>query len=400
MAAASSAELDLAIACCRWPRSPGRDGAVREAAARVTDWHRFERLVARHRIAPLAHDGLACATIELPPQNRERLATRAAAGALNSLALARESVRLQRAFAAAGIPALIIKGAAVGYLAYGDVGMKESWDIDLLTSPEELAGAHSVMQSLGYELVYPKGLDGAQLRRFERYAIESVYRHRNSGLSVELHWRVTHNRRLLPGVGVASAAQRIGPTGAELLTFDDDILFAYLCVHGTRHGWVRLKWLADVGALIAGRSEDELERLHGAAVAAGAGRAPGATLLLCRKLLGTPIPANLARRLEADRRTRFLETTALALIRGRWEPSGTINWPPLRWIWSKFIVAPGPAYWREEMRNLWDRPMDRVRFGAPLAGLLFHLLRIPLFLARLTVRARNRLAGQLKAGAG
>jgi hypothetical protein len=44
--------------------------------------------------------------------------------------------------------------------------------------------------------------------------------------------------------------------------------------------------------------------------------------------------------------------------------------------------------------------MDRVRFGAPLAGLLFHLLRIPVCLGRLTLRAGNSMAAHAKAGPG
>jgi hypothetical protein len=395
-----TAELELAVACCRWPDSPERDRAIRQAAERVTDWEQFDRLVARHRIAPLARDGLTSAGVALPATIEQRLAARGAQGSLNSLMLARESVRLQRAFEEAGVPALIIKGAAVAWLAYGDVGMKESWDIDLLTSEDEVRRAQSVLQSLGYELAYPERLTAAQFRLFTRYAIESVYRHRDSGANVELHWRATHNRRLIPGAGVHGRTQRVGPAGAELVTFADDTLFAYLCVHGTRHGWVRLKWLADVGALLAGRSPDEIARLYRAAVDAGAGRAPAATLLLCRQLLGTPIPEDLALRLEGDPKARFLEATALDLIRGRWQPTGIPTLPPLRWVYSKFLVAPGGRYVREEMRNLWNRPMDRVRFGAPLAGLLFHLLRIPVCLGRLTLRAGNSMAAHAKAGPG
>ena len=195
----SYAELDLAIACCRWPRSPARDSAIRDAAVRVSDWEQFERVVARHRIAPLVRDGLSCATIQLPPAIDERLSRRAADRAIDSLVMARESVRLQRAMRAAGIPALILKGAAVGYLAYGDVGMKESWDIDLLTSPENAAPAHALLQALGYRVVEPAGLASSQFERFTRYAMEAVYRDPATGLSVELHWRVARNRTLCPG---------------------------------------------------------------------------------------------------------------------------------------------------------------------------------------------------------
>ncbi|HEY7808519.1 MAG TPA: nucleotidyltransferase family protein [Croceibacterium sp.] len=395
----SYAELDLAIACCRWPRSPARDSAIRDAAARVSDWEQFERVVARHRIAPLVRDGLSCATILLPPAIDERLSRRAADRAIDSLVMARESVRLQRAMRAAGIPALILKGAAVGYLAYGDVGMKESWDIDLLTSPENAAPAHALLQALGYRVVEPAGLASSQFERFTRYAMEAVYRDPATGLSVELHWRVARNRTLLPGTDVHSPAQSLPFAGDELLTFDDDTLFAYLCVHGTRHGWARLKWLADFAALIAPCSPAETERRYRAAVAAGAGRAPAVTLLLCRHLFDSAMPADLARELEGDRLTRFLALAALALMRDRQEPPAFIL-PPWQWFFSRFLLVPGTAYLRTEIHDLWNRPIDRARFGAPLAGSLFHLVRLPLSFARLMGRVGSRLTVRAKASFG
>jgi hypothetical protein len=396
----SCAELDLAIACCRWPRSPARDGAIRDAAARVTDWKRLEPVVARHRIAPLVRDGLSCAGIELPPSIDERLSRRAADRAIDSLVMGRESVRLQRAFGVAGLSGLIIKGAAVGQLAYGDVGMKEAWDIDLLTTPEETARAHSLLQELGYRLAEPAGLAPAQFERFRRYAIEAVYLNDETGLAVELHWRITRNRRLLPGVEARSAPQVVRLAGGELLTLNDDTLFAYLCVHGTRHGWARLKWLADVNALLAARGPADIERLYRHAVEAGAGRAPAVTLLLCRRLFDSAVPPDLARELQRDRLTRFLETAALASIRDRREPLPAFILPPWQWIFPRFLLVPGTAYLRAEIHDLWNRPMDRARFGAPLAGSLFHLLRVPLSFARLMGRVVERLTLRAKASFG
>ena len=51
-------ELLLVTACCRWPPSPEREAAVRDAAAARIDWELFPRVVARHRVEGLVHDGL------------------------------------------------------------------------------------------------------------------------------------------------------------------------------------------------------------------------------------------------------------------------------------------------------------------------------------------------------
>ena len=94
----------------------------------------------------------------------------------------------------------------------------------------------------------------------------------------------------------------------------EEDLFAYLCMHGALHWWNRLKWLADVNALLASTPEDGVERLVRAAEARGAGRAAAQALLLCRRLLGTPLPARLMATLDKSATVRWLEATALSAM--------------------------------------------------------------------------------------
>jgi hypothetical protein len=393
MAHPTSPELALAIACCRWPRSPQRETAVREAADLVADWDLFDRMVVRHRITPLARDALACAGVGLPPALGEKLRVRAVESARAGLALARESVRVQRAFRAAGLPALIIKGTAIGIVARGDPYLKESWDVDLLTSTDALNDAHELLERLGYEL---HGMDAAQLERFAQTIMEAQYLHRESGITIELHWRVTQNRRLLPDVSARSPSQVARGAGLELVTFADDILFAYLCVHGSQHAWARLKWLADFGAFVASREPDALARLYDAARPLGAARAATAALLLSHRLLDTPLPSQLAQEPTRSAALRFLETTSLFYINRPVMPSGPDERLPLRLLFSHYIVGSGRAFYREQVRLHWDRPVERERFGR-----LFHLLRIPLWLGREArrawLRSAMKLAGRVSA---
>ena len=121
-----SPEMRLVIACCRWPRSAERTEAIRAAAAKITDWGLLEAAAARHRVLPLVRDGLSCAGIELPTATEQRVRARAAERAMTALEMARESIRLQHALTAAGLPALVIKGSPLAVLAYGELGLKES----------------------------------------------------------------------------------------------------------------------------------------------------------------------------------------------------------------------------------------------------------------------------------
>ena len=89
------------------------------------------------------------------------------------------------------------------------------------------------------------------------------------------------------------AASRVVPlTGTTgLRTLGEEDLFTYLCMHGALHWWNQLKWLADIGALLAAARDGAAGRLYRAAENRGAGRAAAQAMLLCQRLLGVPLPA-------------------------------------------------------------------------------------------------------------
>jgi hypothetical protein len=77
------------------------------------------------------------------------------------------------------------------------------------------------------------------------------------------------------------------------------------------HGWFRLKWLADVNAVIAQERDSDVESLYEAAVGRGGELLVGQGLLLCREILATPIPSRLLERLRAHRRVARLAARML-----------------------------------------------------------------------------------------
>ena len=121
-----------------WPPSDRRTEAIRAAAAGPLDWARFLRVVRRHRVLGLVHDGLMRARPDVPPEVAREISAQAATLVRENLAMAAEAVRLQRLFDDAGLPVLFLKGASLAVLAYGNLGLRGGKDIDLLVSPETL----------------------------------------------------------------------------------------------------------------------------------------------------------------------------------------------------------------------------------------------------------------------
>ena len=287
---------------------------MRGAAKAGLDWPRFLEIARRHRVEGLVHDGLARAGIEPPPPVAGALRDAATSITVENLRYAAESGRLARAFDRAGIAALFLKGLTLNILAYGTLAIKKSADLDLVIEPGALDRTIDLMEGLGYGCVTPApGASREEILAWTSRAKDTLWlRH---GLAVEIHHGFVDSPLMLPGVTVASPRQtvRVAP-GVELPTLAKEELFAYLCVHGATHAWSRLKWIADVAALLGGESGAEVERLHRRAVAIGAGRATAQALLLSAELFALPLGAELRRELQGDRAVRYLARAAMATM--------------------------------------------------------------------------------------
>ena len=83
--------------------------------------------------------------------------------------------------------------------------------------------------------------------------------HEATGLRIELHWRLFLNPHAMAETSIMAASRVVPLAGAAgLRTLGEEDLFAYLCMHGALHWWNRLKWLADVNALLAATPDGTL----------------------------------------------------------------------------------------------------------------------------------------------
>jgi len=378
--------LRLALACAR-PPGETRDAAVREAAAAPgLDWAAAPRVLARHRIEGLAQEALSRAGVAPPAGAAAALRAEALAIAALSLGLAHESARLQGLLDDAGLANLVLKGATLDMLAWGRLGLKRAWDIDLLVLPRDAARARRVLEAAGYGMIAPTDLDATAFARWTRLAKEAEFAHGQSGRVVELHWKATDPALLLWGISAASPWQSV-TIGKEmaLRTLQDGELFAYLSVHGCSHAWSRLKWLADAAALLARRDEAGRESLYRQAMAAGAGHCPAVTLILAEALLGLPMPAACAAEVKANRKALRLARLAWEALAGG-EGETEIAARSLledRIRLSQVMFADGWAYVWAELRRQAVSLDDRMSFDLPPGlAFLYAVMRAPRWLWR------------------
>ncbi|MCF8475952.1 MAG: nucleotidyltransferase family protein [Pseudolabrys sp.] len=380
-------EFVLAAACCRWPPGAARDRAVAAAATGIVDWDRFLRVVRRQRVDGLVHAALAAAAVALPAAHAQALASRAQWIARQNLALTAETVRLQGLFAAADIPILVVKGVALARAAYGSVALKHSKDIDIWVAPERALQAWGLLETQGYGVWQPAANLTAQQRDVVlRYGREIGLAHPAGRIEVELRWQPVKSPTLLAGVAAHSAGRTIAVSDqAGIRTLNDDDLFAYLCVHGAGHGWSRLKWLADLNALLACKDDAGVMHLYRHAQGVGAGVCAGLALLLCQRLLERRLPAELDGALRGDRRLRWLAALALdAMVGGDGETElEDRRFGTTRVAAMQFLLGGGWANIPAQCRALAIRLDDVLRWPLPAPlHLLYPVLRLPLWLWR------------------
>ena len=396
---AGDPELRLLSACLRPLAAADRTQAIAAAAAQAFDADRLVALANRHRVSGFVEHGLAAIGHRLPDEAAARLAQRTGASRLQALRNAGEEIRVCRALAAAGIDAIVVKGSTLAVHAHGLLAIKTSWDIDLLVGRENLASAGAALGELGYRLSILGGIeDPVQIQRYLAVHKEAEWHNDDRATVVELHTELSDNAVAIPGIGLGSARMMVDlMPGQALATLAPAPLFAYLAFHGTTHLWSRLKWLADVAALL---HDQDVEVLYRDGIALGAGRCPGVAIVLAHDLFAIAVPSALLDEIRADRATRRLIRYSLSAIAAAEDSQGKLMRPMAEvtaYARAQAWLVPGFAYRWRAVRRFVTQPylVDHLRvptWAMPIAILSILPVRLLLRPARLRRQAAGKTA--------
>lgn len=208
-----------------------------------------------HRVAPLLVR--AGATRLLPPREAERLLAETRGATVTCELRDRELRRVLAALHAAGIDAVIMKGAQLAHSHYASPHLRPSDDTDLLVRRRDVAALAAVLAREGF-------------RRQDDLTGDAVLgqvlfgRDARPGTRLDVHWRIAAPRvaaDLLRFEELAARAVRVpqlGPSARGLAAVD---ALALACVHqGAHHpGHDLLLWMYDVHLLIAGLTDSEVD---------------------------------------------------------------------------------------------------------------------------------------------
>jgi hypothetical protein len=370
MAPPLSPEFRLVCAACRWPRGAERDAAVRAAAEGDIDWDRVGMIARRQRVWGLVADGLRAAKVRMPEAFAVMLRERAERIARINLTAASHTADIARMLDEAGIDWITFKGLAFAVQAYGTLTVKTSNDIDIVVPGDQAARTYELFRDAGYRRFNPQPEDVAdsEIATWLRITKEVGVKHPDTGLIVEIHSRIMANPALLPQATIDAPRKKVKITpNLEVPTMGDEILFAYLIAHGSHHGWFRLKWLADIAALL-GHDAAHIEAKYREAQVLGVGRSAAQALLLANELLALPLSVELKAELRASWIHRRLYRIAMEAMAGHYEAiehDGVAARSLLPVTLGNWLLRPDLAYKWGELSTLAANPMDRARMQLP-----------------------------------
>lgn len=366
-------------------------------AKQVRDWPRALTLAEMEGATPAIWRLVQPRRTELPREIAEFLRMRAMVSEFRMTLLSQRAQETVRAFATAGIPVLLLKGAAIGAMTDPTFRSRPMGDVDLLIHPEDAERATAALFACGWSVtsdpVVVELLQGQHhLPHFVRADLP--------GLRLELH------TMLLPPdhtfeLDVASWWREAVPApapfeGAMMLSPEHHLLHA--CIHfAWQHGlhfgpWRTVRSIAALTGGVAGSGPAgagavagfgagagfSWEKVEREARAAKAGTTVYWTLRLTQLLIGERIPAETLARLAPPNPAwvmRALERHFVAtLLQGEGPRSPSVRMNRRLWLialrprWSGLRAAG-----REDREHRWDRAYGRENRESRVQRLARHL---------------------------
>ncbi|MCE5344144.1 MAG: nucleotidyltransferase family protein [Eubacteriales bacterium] len=296
----------------------------------------------KNRVYPVAYHNLRLlGDPEAAPAFMKALQSICAKNQLSALKNTTELIRISQLFENLSIRTISIKGPMLGLSLYGDVSLRVSKDLDILVDPLELDKAEAALKAAGYVLL--EGIDALTTR--QRAVILKTSQHftfvNNEGVSVELHWRLNAAPLQFGFEELWRNSVKMAAFGGAVHVLNDEYNFLYLILHGSKHGWYRLRWLCDINEIVRGGKLDWADtRTLGQQY--GMTCLIGQTMLLVQRLFGTELPFQLGRE---QRASRMLAEEALLFLlnpQEKMEPTQRMlvrHYRRYLWAWNQGLMS-------------------------------------------------------------
>jgi len=293
-----SRENELIICCA------GREVEaveVRRVLKQEINWDYLFATAHAHGLLPLLHKHLTSVASDLVPGHfLSRLKRESVANSQNVLHLVGKQLRVYKLFKENGIPVALFKGPLLAQMAYGEISLRQAGDIDLLIPRQHFDQARGALESLGYEMS-PR-LTPAQLASHLSNHCEIQFMRDEWFTVVDLHWELAPRSFVfkLETEEVMSRLQTVSLAGTLVETFSDEDLVLYQAMHGAKHLWRRLEWIASLAETVRSSPAIDWDSVVARASQARATRMLALGLRLVEEFSNAQISSHVLAAVDAD----------------------------------------------------------------------------------------------------
>lgn len=291
----------LIIECCRHEPESAK---LETLSAQITDWSGCLNSAYAHGIYPLVAKSLKSIS-SVPEHIKSVLKITNLDIARRNMMMTSEMLRIMKLLEENGIQALAIKGPVLSQIIHGDVTSRQYADIDILIHQSDLWRAGEVLSENSY--VFDHGLKFLKNKTLLKIAKDVTFSNPLNNIHTEVHWR------LFSGKLFAKSNLKLfheTPTMCrinqrEIATLDHSINLLYLLLHGSKHMWERIEWIVDIDRLIRSKEDIDWDLIYRSAQVMEIEPMVFLGLAISRELFGTPIPVQMAEKID----TKIMDVT-------------------------------------------------------------------------------------------
>ena len=343
------------------------------------DWDYLLAAAKFHGLIPVLAPKLLRQLTCVPERVRLELQQASRRALEGTLALSGELVRVLRNLNAAHVECIPFKGPALAAELWGNFTLRQSMDIDLLVRPAQVGQAVEVLRSCGYtpesdcKSLLPRAVE-LQLKKTGMPPLELQWGIAPKCFSVDLEIDACWQRAPHAEFG-----------GQPTLAFAQEDLMLILCIHGWKHSWNRLLWIADVARLLRKSTALDWTALITRAKASGTEGILLLGALLAQKLFGVTLSNEIADRALSAPQITSLADESIGYMQNLTQPTYT-GWhrymlvarerriDRIRHV-SRFLLTPGVGDWDAVQLPKFVTPLYRlvrlVRVGQVAAQYAF-----------------------------
>lgn len=307
-------EQKLLFCVARRDLDERRQVELRTLLAAPLDWDYLISTARKHGLIPLLYRHVDSIDCDIEPAQCANIKRESIENCQAVLHLIGRLSKLLNLFKENGIPVLVFKGPTLAEQAYGENSLRQAGDLDVLIERRRFELARNLLESLGYQM--SPTLTPSQLAAHLKLHCEIQFEQDDGFTVVDLHWSSTPQAFPVEfdTNAVLRRSQTLSIGGTRVNTFSAEDLILFQCVHGAKHYWSRLEWIASLAELIRNQPRIDWDALILFARVARASRMLALGLNLSKQLGDVDIPDSVFDKIDARGSMRTLARQTLATM--------------------------------------------------------------------------------------